>query len=282
MEKHAFRIDLPPTDVDYAKTFIDGFIDTTYKQIVIKDHNSVELFRIGDFSNANSFYLDASAPNGGNGSIASPFNKLSDAVAAIPSDGGSYVLFVSQGQYNEAGPVALPNKSNLTIIGAEPNNTVFNFAVTYTADGSISPVFQIKGVVIQQIDIDLSLVPFASIVFDNFSSQLINRIDNNPSALVQFRGGLFTAAIKGIFILGDCPVFGVVTVKPGSTLYASQVYMIGGKFELEGDSTLKTLGMLNPYNGMVNGTIVSGNTPTWLTDAASDATFTGSVNKTVY
>ncbi len=51
---------------------------------------------------------------------------------------------------------------------------------------------------------------------------------------------------------------------------------------MTGNSTLKTLGTLNPVAGYVDGTVDGSGTPTWLTDAASDAAYTGTVNKTVY
>jgi len=235
------------------------------------------------YDNPLDYYLDIAAPAGGDGSLENPFNDFSTAITAIPNDGQSYILYVAPGQYNTSGPVNMPNLSSITIIGGEPGNTSFNFTMNYNFSALVTPVFQLKGIVVQEINLDLASVSFASIVFDNFAIQMLNRLDNNLSAVVQFRGGLFNSTIRGNFLITTCPIFGTVTVKPGSTVYAVSVYTLGSAlFELEGDATLKTLSFVNPQPGMVNGTIVMGNTPTWLTDAASDTTFTGSVNKTVY
>lgn len=45
--RHAFKIALPILDPNANLIFWDGFVDDVTEQIVIKDHNSVELFRIG-------------------------------------------------------------------------------------------------------------------------------------------------------------------------------------------------------------------------------------------
>ena len=235
------------------------------------------------YNNPLDYYLDIAAPAGGDGSFLKPFNDFSTAIATIPNDGKTYILYVAPGQYNEPGPVNMPNLSNITIIGGEPSNTSFNFIMNYNFAATANPVFQVKGVYIQQVNLDLGAVTFASIVFDNFSTQLLTRLDNNPTAVVQFRGGLFNSTIRGNFLITTCPIFGTVTIKPGSTVYCVGGYSLGSAlFQLEGNCVLKTLSFLNPQPGMVNGTIVMGNTPTWLTDAASDTTFTGSVNKTIY
>jgi hypothetical protein len=269
--------------------FILGHYDPRRREFKATDY-PIYLIKAADVLNGNSlynnpldYYLDISAPAGGNGSLERPFNDFSTAISSIPNDGQSYVLYTAPGQYNEPGPINMPNLSSITIIGSEPSNTAFNFTINYNFSSSVTPTFQLKGIVVQEINLNLGLVSFASVVFDNFSTQLLTRLDNNPTAVVQFRGGLFNSTIRGNFLITTCPIFGTVRIKPGSTVYAIGVFTLGGAlFELEGDATLKTLSFVNPLPDMVNGTIVMGNTPTWLTDAASDTTFTGSVNKTIY
>lgn len=273
-------------DEDY---FILGHYDPRRKEFKATDY-PIYAIKAADilggdslYNNPLDYYLDASAPAGGNGSLERPFNDFSTAIAVIPNDGQSYTLYVAPGQYNEPGPVNMPNLSNITIIGGDPSNTSFNFTINYNFAAGTSPTFQLKSIVVQEINLNLALVSFASIVFDNFSTQLLTRVDNNLNAIVTFRGGLFNSTMRGNFLITSCPIFGTITIKPGSTVYAVSVFTLGsGLFELEGDATLKTLSFLNPQPGMVNGTIVALNTPTWLTDAASDTTFTGSVNKTIY
>ena len=284
-QKKIIKLEDVSIDEDY---FILGHYDPRRKEFKATDY-PIYAIKARDIIGGNSlynnpldYYLDIAAPAGGDGSFEKPFNDFSTAIATIPNDGQTYTLYIAPGQYNEPGPVNMPNLSNITILGSEPNSTGLNFTLNYNFSALANPVFQVKGVYVQEINLNLGAVTFTSCVFDNLATQLLNRIDNNPSAFVQFRGGLFNATIKGRFLIQSCLIFGTVTVKPGSEVYATGVYIIGGMFELEGNSTLKTLSVLNPTPGMVNGTIVSGNTPTWLTDAASDTTFTGSVTKTVY
>lgn len=273
-------------DEDY---FILGHYDPRRKEFKATDY-PIYAIKARDIIGGNSlynnpldYYLDASAPAGGDGSFEKPFNDFSTAITTIPNNGQTYTLYVAPGQYNEPGPVNMPNLSSITIIGSEPSNTAFNFTINYNFSSSVTPTFQLKGIVVQEINLNLGLVSFASVVFDNFSTQLLTRLDNNPTAVVQFRGGLFNSTIRGNFLITTCPIFGTVTIKPGSTVYCVGAYSLGSAlFQLEGDATLKTLSFVNPLPDMVNGTIVMGNTPTWLTDAASDTTFTGSVNKTIY
>lgn len=231
--------------------------------------------------NREEFYLNGEAPDGGDGSQGSPFNKFSQAIAAIPQDGKTYNLYIAPFEYTEPSPVDLPNKSNLNLIGQTPSNTSLGFQLNYTADGSITAVMQIRNLALQTFKLDLALAPFASVTFLDLSMSL-DRVDTNPNAIVSVQGGIFNTTISGTVLFSGCPIFGDITVEPASTLYCTNVLFLSGIIKLRGNCTLKTLGTLNPADGQVNGTIVGGNTPTWLTDAASNANFTGSVNKTVY
>jgi hypothetical protein len=64
--KFAFKVALPPTDPNANLVFQDGFIDDVTKEIVIKDHNSVELFRIGG---GGSWLTDAASDEAFTGTV---------------------------------------------------------------------------------------------------------------------------------------------------------------------------------------------------------------------
>lgn len=289
MEKHAFRIDLPPTDENANKTFIDGFVDDVAKQIVIRDRNSVELYRIGGSSIPNNpfdFYLDASAPVGGDGSIERPFKtitELNNAVIALANPTQGYVGNIAPSNTGYGGEVVgtLDIAPNLSLVGVTPQNTDIgcNIKLTATATGIVN---QYRNVAFNGIfTIDLTLATFAALTFQNGAFN-INRIDTNTSGFVSLSGGLAATTIGGTVIINSGIMFADINVSPGATLYCNNVFNLGGIFKLTGNCTLKTLGALNPSNGYVDGTVDGSGTPTWLTDRASDATFTGTVNKTVY
>lgn len=201
-------------DEDY---FILGHYDPRRKEFKATDY-PIYAIKARDIIGGNSlynnpldYYLDASAPAGGDGSFEKPFNDFSTAITTIPNNGQTYTLYVAPGQYNEPGPVNMPNLSNITILGSEPSSTALNFTLNYNFSPLANPVFQVKGIYVQGINLDLGAVTFTSCVFDNFATQLLNRIDNNPSAIVQFRGGLFNATINCLFTLNPLGSIGYAT-----------------------------------------------------------------------
>ena len=96
-------------------------------------------------------------------------------------------------------------------------------------------------------------------------------------------GGILGSTISGgEVIIKDGLIFANINISPGATVYVSNALMKGGVFKLTGNSTLKTLSTYNPQPNYVDGTVDGSGTPVWLTDAASDESFTGTVTKTVY
>lgn len=178
---------------------------------------------------------------------------------------------------------ALNIAPNLSLIGITHQNTAiscnFNFVAPVSPNGVVN---QYRNVALNgTFNMDLTNATFASISFQNGAFN-INRTDNNPSAFVILQGGIGTTSISGTVLMNGGVVFGNISVNPGATLYVSNLFNLGGTFQLTGNCTLKTLGILNPTPNYVDGTTDGSGTPVWLTDAASDESFSGIVTKTVY
>lgn len=237
------------------------------------------------YNNPFDFYLDSSAPNGGDGSIESPFNnitELNDAVIALSNPTQSYIANVAPSDVGYGSEVVgtLNIAPNLSLIGQTPQNTGFSCDISLIAP-AISIVNQYRNVSLNGLfTLDLSLATFASIVFQNGAFN-INRIDNNLSSFVILQGGIGVSTIGGTVLVQSGVIFGDITVNNGANLYCSNMFFINGKIKLNGNSTLKTLSTLNPYTDYIDGTPNISGTPTWITDYASNESYTGTLNKNV-
>ena len=260
---------------------IDGKTETELKLALNKILNEQNISPNNPFD----FYLDGNVAEEGDGTFERPFKTISALITAVLllDPNKSYVGLVApceSGYGSEVvGPLAIC--PTLSLVGLTPQNTGFSndFLLTSPAIGLVN---QYRNVAFNGVfTLDLALATFASLSFQNGAFN-INRIDTNASGFVSLTGGIGTTTIGGTVILNGGVMFGDITVNPGATLYCANLLNLGGTFKLNGNCILKTLGMLNPSAGYVDGTIVALNTPTWLTDAASDESFAGSINKTIY
>lgn len=228
-------------------------------------------------------FIDATSGDdvANDGTILLPFKSVGRALASIPNDSNTYTIFAYPGNYQAANEPANPIvwKTNANFEGLVANNTVIEAPITYTAGAGDSPVFQFDSVVCQ-MTLDLALASFSSITFNNGAFEL-HRMDSNLNGFINIFGALFESEISGRINLQFVFLFGDVTVLPGSIVVCSNGQSIGGNFLLQGNCSLRTTGFNNitPY---VDGTPDGSGTPTWLTSADSDQTYTGTVNKTVY
>jgi hypothetical protein len=237
------------------------------------------------FNSPFDFYLDAAAPNGGDGSIEFPFNTitaLNNHIISLANPTQGYVGNVAPSNTGYGSEVvgSLPLAPNLSLVGLTPQNTDIgcNISLIATATGIVN---QYRNLAFNGVfTIDLTLATFAAITFQNGSFN-INRIDNNASGFVSLQGGIGATTIGGTVIINSGILFGDVTVNAGANLYSNNVLNLGGKFKLNGNCTLKTLSTLNASADYVDGTVDGSGTPIWITDSASDATYTGTVNKTI-
>lgn len=237
------------------------------------------------FDNPLDFFLDANAPSGGDGSIERPFNTITalnnHVLSLDPSK--SYIGNIAPAEgYGSEVVGTLNIAPNLSLVGVTPQNTGIGCNVLLTAPAllvvNVYRNISFNGT----FTLDLALASFASISFQTGAVNL-SRIDSNPSTFVGILGGIGTSTISGgtVVIQGGL-LIGDITVNGGATLLCTNIFSFGSKFKLNGNSTLKTLSTLNPFDGYVDGVVDVSGTPTWLTDAASNANFTGTVNKTVY
>ena len=238
------------------------------------------------FNSPFDFYLDAAAPAGGDGSVEFPFNtitELNNAVTALANPTQGYVGNVAPSNTGYGSEVvgSLNIAPNLSLVGQTPQNTgiVCNINYIGLASGSI---VQFRNLAFNGVfTIDLSLCSFASISFQNGVVN-VNRTDNNPAAFVALSAGIGGGTISGIVLIQNGILLGDLTINDGANVFAVNTFLLGSKFLLNGNCNLKTLSTLNPSAGYVDGTVDISGTPTWLTDSSSDATFTGTLNKTIF
>lgn len=277
-------------DKDY---FVLGHYDNRRGSYQTTDY-PLYLVKAGDvlgtsplYDNPFDFYVDAAAPAGGDGSFDRPFTTLTELNNAVLLEDPTkaYVGILAPHEPGYGGEVvgSLNIAPNLSLVGITPQNTGIgcniNFVATANPNGTVN---QYRNVAFNGVfTMNLTLATFASISFQNGAVNL-NRVDNNPNGFVSLMGGIGASTVSGTVIFYGGVMFGNISVSPGSTCYVSSLLNIGGQFLLTGNCTLKTLSMLNPVNGYVNGTPDFSGTPIWLTDAASDATYTGTLTKTVY
>lgn len=232
------------------------------------------------------FYLDGNANNEGDGTANFPFKTLSHANTFILSldQTKSYVLIVMpfDGGYGTEVVGELTLAPTLSIIGFVPGSTGIACNLKIVAPNGSGLVNQYRNIAMNgTFTMDLGLASFTSLALTNGAFN-INRIDNNTNGFVILSGGLGNSTVRGNVLIQSGVLFGNVSVKPGSKCYVSNIINLGGKFLLEGNSMLKTLGVLNPPPDYVDGTPDGSGTPDWFTDSVSNESNTGTVNKTVY
>lgn len=245
-----------------------------------------------DFNNPYDFYVDGNVAISGDGSIESPFKtltELNNKILSFPANVDQYIGYLApfpSGYGNEVVGTLLIAE-NLNLRGQVANMTIVNCSINLTSSGlgSGATILQYKGIAFNglvTINLTLSTFGFVSITDGQIS---INRIDTNASATIILNGGVFGTTISGgVVVLINALVFSPIIVQSGATLYASNTMLLlgVGAFQIFGTAILKTLSTLNPSALYVDGVVVQGDTPVWLTDASSDEAFSGSVTKTVY
>lgn len=237
-------------------------------------------------NNPFDFYLDNTVSNDGDGSVEKPFKfitSLNSHVLSLSNPSQTYSAHVAPSDTSYGGEVVgfLPIAQNLSLIGEVPQDTGISCDIHLVA-GAFGITNQYRDIALNGIfTADLTLATFASLVFQNGVVN-INRIDSNSSGFVLIQGGISGAnIIGGNVIISTGVMFGDVNIGPGATVFTSNLLVLSGSLKLTGNCNLKTLGTFNPSNGYVNGTVDGSGTPTWFTDGASSADFTGTVNKVV-
>jgi hypothetical protein len=237
-------------------------------------------------NNPFDFYLDSSALPGGDGTIEKPFKtltELNNAVLLLNTPDIAYVGNIYPSALGYGGEVVgfLEIAPNLSLVGNVPINTGIICPIHLTALNNPSGcIVQYRQVAFTDIlTIDLTNAIFGSVVIQNCQVN-INRIDNNFNSYVVIQGGIAGSTISGSVQINGL-MFGDVILNDGAIVNATNVYLLGGSFKLNGNSTLKTLSTINPFPGYVDGTVNGSGTPTWITDDASNEVYSGTINKIV-
>ncbi len=240
-------------------------------------------------NNPYDYYLDGTVAVGGDGSIESPFKtltELNNAVLLLPPNANIYtanVLPDPSGYGNEV-VGTLNIAENLNLIGINAPSTTINCPVklTSTGLGSGATILQYRNIAFTNVftvDLSLSTIAFVSFIDGQFN---INRIDNNVNGAINMQGGIFSTTISGgVVNLLHSLLFGDITISGGASVYSVDTQLYGGTFKLVGNCTLKTLSTLNPIAGYVDGTVDMSGTPSWITDEASNESYTGTLNRTI-
>lgn len=277
-------------DKDY---FVLGHYDNRRSSYQTTDY-PLYLVKAGDvlggtplYDNPFDFYVDAAAPIGGDGSFDRPFTTITELNNAVlledPTKAYTGIFAPHEPGYGGEVVGSLNIAPNLSLVGITPQNTSISCNINLIATANPNGIVnQYRNVAFNGVfTMNLALATFASISFQNGAVNL-NRVDNNLTAFVSLQGGIGASTVSGTVIFNGGVMFGDINVSPGSTCYVATLLNIGGRFLLTGNCTLKTLSMLNPVNGYVDGTVDGSGTPIWLTDKSSDATYTGTLTKTIY
>jgi hypothetical protein len=228
-----------------------------------------------------SRYIDPDQGNDvtGNGSLEEPYKTIARGILDAVDPSRNYNMLLAAGQYPEPQVVM---KANINITGLVANNTGINNGLIYTALPGENPVMFISQVALQGgFTMDLSAAVGG--VISMFSGLYgVNRLDSNPAPFLIISGGIGDSIYRGKVIVNTGLFFSPIEIKPGSTVVLNNCYMLGAPVTIEGDAVLTTLTTTPLAGPYLTGVIDSGNTPTWNTDAASDTSFAGAVNKNVY
>lgn len=211
------------------------------------------------------------------GGLAAPFQTIAAALVGAPS---GTVIFLLPGVYSEPTPT-IP--SQITIRGLGNGTTEIVNGLTHTSGSG------------DAVDIRLQAINFNGLTLDETdalnglisikeSVGSITRTDSNANVLIQMtESTLVGASIAGASsTFNECLVISSPTFTGGSAIFENSKFV--ARIEAEGSATVSTLDcVLFGATEFVNGTIASAQTPTWLTDLATEALggYTGDITKQV-
>lgn len=231
---------------------------------------------IGQFSHSNLFYVSTNGNNAtADGSFPKPFQTIAAAVAAAPSN-STIQLF--PGNYTEA-TVVLPDQIVIKGMGESVTNVTNGFSHTSTA-ASISLL--LEDLSYNSLTLNATSALNGTIKI-RCSAGLLNRSDNNNNVLlVMTESNLYGGTINGTNNFSEVLVISAPTIQNGLNIFENSKLV--AKIEAEGTAVVRMLDceLFGPTD-FINGTIVSGNTPTWEVDFSSSflGGYTGSISKTL-
>ena len=216
----------------------------------------------------------------GTGSENLPYESVGAALADFADDDQG-IIFILPGIYTETlGYVNWKNK--ISLLGFNGQSTAIRFEIRITGIPTSQTILEFRNFATDGqngglITLDLTDSPFS--VF-NASGGLfhINRLDLNPAAFVLFSGAI-AGSFQGSAEFFDGVLVDSFTVLPDSYFRVRDV-AFGETIQVQGNSRIDIVGCtkFDPSIIMVNGTIVSSNTPSVYTDAESLLLTSGNIN----
>jgi hypothetical protein len=215
----------------------------------------------------------------GNGSLLKPYKTIAAAIAAATA--GTAIL-VLPGLYTEP-TVNIPSTvQNLSLIGFGTGAVEISNGVTHTA-GAGSTSLLIQSLNFNSLTLNESAAANGTIrIKDCLGS--ISRTDTVANVLLSvvetnIVGGTLAG---GTNTFSECLFISSATVNSGLTVYENSKFV--QPIEARGTATIRMLSC-EPFgiSNFINGTIVSGNTPTWEIDDATDylGGYTGDIVKVI-
>lgn len=278
-----------PTNNTFVRLFRDK-ADNAYK--IKKADGSIELFVSGSSLAPNTInhtliWVNGAATSEGDGSILNPFKTIQTAVASLVNDNTkSYSIRVYPSEYTGA-DVTLPSKSSVTFLGLGiAAQTSFSFAINDTPDVSRNQVQTHQAIAfVGGYNFDGSALGGGILGFDS-GAVALNRIDNNNSVFTLVRGAaVFGTRLGGLTLGYGLVLIADLNVPTGAILKIVGTIIVDPTKQviINGTAALESLGTLNvmPTVPFVTGIPIGPDTPTWLTDFASNTNYNGTLNKSV-
>ena len=211
----------------------------------------------------------------GTGSIAKPYQTIAKALLGSTAN---TTIYLFPGLYGEPA-IALPDQ--VTIIGDSSGTTEITYGFTHTAASASNVSIYITGINYNSFNSNSSAAANGTVTFKGCVGSM-SRTDNNTSVLFTNTEStiLNSTLVGGSNIVSEALVLGTITIQSG--LIAFENSRVISQIEASGNATVRTTDcQLFAAPVFVNGTIVSGNTPTWYVDLASDFSggYSGAVNK---
>jgi hypothetical protein len=273
-----------PEDVANKSTNTSlGTSDTLYpSQNAVKSYADNALSSKVSYADMQKTSLAYVSPSGsnttGDGSFARPYLTIAHTIANT-LDGAT--IFLLPGLYTES-TIAIPaTTGSRSFRGFSANSTEIQNGIIHTS-GAVNTGFTFDSININSATLNESSAINGFIYFTRcwFS---ITRNDSNVNVVfTSTESNISSGTLSGATnIFNEALVIGAITCSGGFNIFENCKFVT--TVEAQGSTTVRMLDCeLFGTSDFINGTIVSGNTPSWEIDLATDylGGYTGSINKT--
>lgn len=253
--------------------------------------NNIEIVNsFTPFTNAFTLYLDATAPNGGDGSAGTPWNNFDDVITGLAlKPNGNYSLLVFPGSYTSSTdpynwPIDTATKT-LNPKGTVGSGCSFAFDITMTTPAGGTAVVLFDSIACQQVTVDTTPTTGPGQCFLTFTKGIYSPMIYNGNTSFDTYVNLIDTGIGGININSgtlncvNCQLIAATLTIDGANSSAN----VNGCFFLLGSAVnLTNLGQLKIADTNGDGQFITGDAGTTIdTDGSSyqhiDAGYLGTV-----